>query len=317
MKISVIATVLNEEASLPFLLDSLMEQTTQADEIVVVDGGSTDRTVEVLMGYAERLPIKIIEYAGCNISEGRNRAITAATYPIIAVTDAGVKVMPEWLEKITRPIREGKAKTVGGWFESDPHTDFEVVMGATVLPDVSQVDPNKFLPPNRSIAYTKDVWERAGGYPEWLDYCEDLVFNIAVKKTEGVFFFVPDAVVQFRPRGSFRSFFKQYYLYARGDGKADLWRKRHAIRYVTYLFALPVLLFAMIKNGAAGLLLLFAGGVYCWQAWKRLGRAMKTRNWSGWQKCQGVLLVPILRMVGDVAKMIGYPVGVLWRSKHR
>ena len=42
--------------------------------------------------------------------------------------------------------------------------------------------------------------------------------------------------------GRLRSYFRQYYRYARGDGKADLWRKRHAIRYVIYLIALPALL---------------------------------------------------------------------------
>ena len=44
----------------------------------------------------------------------------------------------------------------------------------------------------------------------------------------------PTAIAHFRPRSSLRAFFKQYYRYSRGDGKADLWRKRHAIRYGAY-----------------------------------------------------------------------------------
>ncbi|MFO7742319.1 MAG: glycosyltransferase, partial [Anaerolineae bacterium] len=48
MRISVIATVLNEGKSLPRLLDSLTAQTRQPDEVVICDGGSTDGTLAVL-----------------------------------------------------------------------------------------------------------------------------------------------------------------------------------------------------------------------------------------------------------------------------
>ena len=77
-----------------------------------------------------------------------------------------------------------------------------------------------------------------GGYPEWLDYCEDLVFDLALQQSGARFAFAPRAIAWFRPRGSLAAFFRQYYRYARGDGKADLWRARHAIRYAVYLGAL-------------------------------------------------------------------------------
>src|SRR5690606_319440 len=83
--------------------------------------------------------------------------------------------------------------------------------------------------------------------------------------------FAPDARVAFRPRGSLRSFFRQYYLYARGDGKADLWRKRHAARYLTYLVAAPVVL-ALGFAVHPLLWLLFAPGAvyYLRQPYRRL-----------------------------------------------
>ena len=98
-------------------------------------------------------------------------------------------------------------------------------MGATVLPTVDEVKPESFLPSSRSVAFTKEAWEAAGGYPEWIDYCEDLIFDFRLRDAAGPFAWAPEAVAHFRPRGSLKSFFKQYYRYARGDGKADLWRK--------------------------------------------------------------------------------------------
>ena len=50
--VSVICTVLNEGESIKGLLDSLAAQTRLPDEIIFVDGGSRDNTVDILNSYA-------------------------------------------------------------------------------------------------------------------------------------------------------------------------------------------------------------------------------------------------------------------------
>src|SRR5207248_4129675 len=124
----------------------------------------------------------------------------------------------------------------------DPHSLFERAMGAAVLPDLSDVDPDAFLPSSRSVAFRKEVWRQLGGYPEWLDYCEDLIFDINARRAAGIrIVFEPRAVAHFRPRSNLAAYFRQYFRYARGDGKADLWRKRHAARYLAYIYLKVVL----------------------------------------------------------------------------
>src|SRR5215470_7149550 len=114
---------------------SLAAQTRLPDEVVIVDGGSTDDTVSLMQSYADRLPLRVLVEPGCNISAGRNRAIAAAQGDIIAVTDAGVVLEPDWLEKITRPLVEDSAvQVVAGFFRAEATTPFELAMGATVLP---------------------------------------------------------------------------------------------------------------------------------------------------------------------------------------
>ncbi|MFW5943104.1 MAG: glycosyltransferase [bacterium] len=312
MDISVILTVKDEGAALRPLLDSLIQQTRPADEIVVCDGGSSDDTLQILEEYRRWLPLKVVLAPGSNISEGRNRAIAAAAGPIIAATDAGVVLSPVWLEALTKPIIEGQAQVVSGWFEADPYTDFEVVMGATVLPALEDVEPDEFLPSSRSVAFCQEAWAAVGGYPEWLDYSEDLIFDMALRGRYGPFPMAPDAVAYFRPRGSLRAFFRQYYRYARGDGKANLWPARHVVRYATYLLALPFLLWLIWREkwqGWAGLLL---GGVaYCHRPMRRLWRV--TFGWRPPARLRAFALIPIIRATGDVAKMLGYPAGVWWR----
>jgi glycosyltransferase involved in cell wall biosynthesis len=318
--ITVIATVLNEGESINRLMDSLLAQTLPPKEVVIVDGGSTDDTLTRLKAYEGKLSLKVLQQQGCNISEGRNLAFAHATYDVIAITDAGVRLPANWLENITRPLREDPALTVScGFFEADPHTLFEVAMGATVLPFADEVNPQTFLPSSRSVAVHRRAFEAVGGYPEWLDYCEDLVFDLRLKATQPPFAFTPSAVVQFRPRGTLKAFFIQYYRYARGDGKADLWRKRHVIRYLAYLVGLPALLAmgALLHPLFWGVLAV-GGFAYCRAPYRRLPAVMaryRVRAGVGaWAYV--IALVPLIRAVGDVAKMLGYPVGVWWRWRN-
>jgi glycosyltransferase involved in cell wall biosynthesis len=316
MNISVIMTVMNEGDAVRPLLDSLIQQSRCPDEVVICDGGSNDNTLAVLDEYKDWLPLHILIVPGANISQGRNRAIAAAAGPIIAATDAGVILSPYWLEDIARPIEAGETAVVSGWFEADPYTDFEVVMGATVLPTRSDIDPATFLPSSRSVAFLKSAWETVGGYPEWLDYSEDLIFDMALRDQYGPFPLVDTAVAYFRPRSSLRAFYRQYYRYARGDGKADLWRKRHAIRYATYLIGLPFILWAIWREKIWGWLLLAAGvGAYSGRPAQRVWE--NTWGWRPPARVRALALIPIIRFIGDAAKMIGYPVGLWWRWRNR
>jgi glycosyltransferase involved in cell wall biosynthesis len=316
MKVSIITTVKNEGEGLRSLLDSLKNQTRRPDEIVICDGGSSDNTLAILETYQEMIPLKILAAPGSNISQGRNLAIAEAEGPIIASTDGGNVLDSEWLSKLVRPIEEEGVPVVSGWFEPDPHTDFEVVLGATVLPSISDINPDSFLPSSRSIAFLKRSWALVGGYPEWLDYGEDLIFDLALRREYGPFSFVPDAVAYFRPRGNLHAFARQYYFYARGDGKANLWPRRHAIRYLIYLIGLPLIGGLIWRRRMFGWILLFLGtSSYCRRPIQRLWPRAKA--WRPRRRARALALIPIIRLTGDLAKMAGYPVGLLWRWQQR
>jgi glycosyltransferase involved in cell wall biosynthesis len=321
VKVSVIATVLNEKDAIERLLTSLDGQTRRPDEVVIADGGSTDGTLSILesRAHSPALPLRLLHTPGANISQGRNAAISAAAGSLIATTDAGVRLEDDWLEKLLAPFEDtttGQAvSVVAGWFVPDPQTLFETAMGATVLPQLRDVNPATFLPSSRSVAFRKAAWEAAGGYPEWLDYCEDLIFDLRLGDLYGPFAFAPGAVVHFRPRGTLKAFFKQYYRYARGDGKADLWRRRHAIRYLTYLVLGPLLVILALIHSPWWWLALLAGlAAYTATPYRRLWPMLAPYGFFG--RVKAVILVPIIRIAGDLAKMIGYPAGVAWRLRH-
>ncbi len=313
--VSLIITVKNEAGALPRLFDSILTQTYMPHQIVVADGGSTDRTKEVLRGYAQRLNLIVLDCPGANISQGRNAAVARASGEIIASTDAGVRLDPRWLEELAKPFAD-RVDVVSGFFVPDPQGAFETALAATTLPALEDIRPETFLPSSRSVAFHKRAWQAAGGYPEWLDYCEDLIFDLALRTAGCRFAFAPGARVFFRPRANLRQFARQYYLYARGDGKANLWLKRHLLRYLTYLIGLPlsIVLFPRAPWLSSGIWVLGFLFVFFTPYRRLLGL---WHALSPIQKILALAWVPPIRLTGDGAKMIGYPVGVWWRIWNR
>ena len=312
--VSLVLTVLNEAASIESLLISIAAQSRPPDEIIIVDGGSTDGTGAILERWRARLPLRLLDRPGVNISAGRNVGIAAARGTIVAVTDAGVRLDPDWLSKLLAPfatLPDGEGPMmVAGFFAPNPQTPFERAMGATVLPTRDDIDPATFLPSSRSIAFHREGWARVGGYPEWLDYCEDLIFDLRLQEVGIRVSFAPAAVAQFRPRGTLLAFWHQYFRYARGDGKAGLFARRHAIRYATYA-ALSVFLLFGRRRPAFWPLLLCGGFGYVRRPYVRLLPWLDALTLT--ERTAAIGYVPIIRIVGDLAKMAGYPIGLVWR----
>ncbi|NLT74727.1 MAG: glycosyltransferase [Chloroflexi bacterium] len=316
-RVSVIATVLNEAKAIHRLLDSLAGQSRLPDELVIVDGGSSDGTLESLQAFAQRapFPVRVVVRPGANISQGRNAAISEAEGPLIASTDAGVRLEAEWLERLTAPFSsQPSPDVVSGFFVPEYTGLFERILGAVTLPTLDEIDPERFSPSSRSVAFRKAAWARVGGYPEWLDYCEDLLFDFALQDAGFRFAFAPDARVHFRPRSTLKAYLKQYYRYARGDGKADFWRYRHALRYGVYLVGLPVSILATIRHPIGWLALV---GVTLALTWMPVRRTLPHLRALPLVKSPVALgLAIVLRIAGDLAKMAGYPVGVHWRLRN-
>tara|TARA_B100001123_G_C15328666_1_gene1030454 strand:+ start:2240 stop:3196 length:957 start_codon:yes stop_codon:yes gene_type:complete len=311
MRISLAITVFNEEANIRRLFASILEQTRIPDEVTVCDGGSTDNTVAIMSEYSDQIPLTILIRPGVNISAGRNVAIRESSGDIIAVTDAGVRLGTNWIELITACFKQQNTCHAAGFFCADAYTTFETAMGATVLPALKDIRPQTFLPSSRSVAFRKEAWEKVGGYPEWLDYSEDVVFDLKMIKCFGQFTFVPQALVQFQPRSTMQQFARQYYNYASGDGHAGLFLHIHFIRYFTYLVAVPLGIYtALTVNPFIWLLGLIALIAYIRRPIARV-RILWT-NLQTLDRIKAMLLIPTIRIVGDLAKMAGYPIGI-WK----
>lgn len=303
-KISLVCTVRDESDNITQLLESMLGQSLPADEIVINDCNSIDDTPHIVQSYIDvGYPIRLVK-GGHNIPTGRNNAIFHATGDIVVCTDAGLILDRHWLKRITEPLRTDTADVVGGFFRPLPRSVFELALGHTNYRDVDEIDGAAFLPFGKSVAFRKTAWEQVGGYPEWASHCEDILFDMALKHAGMRFAFAGDALVYFRPRSTLQQFVRQYYLYARGDAVAELWPRRHALRYAVYVWGLGCLLL----GGWWWAILAMGMIAYCVRPWIRLWRRFH-EGVNGWQIVLAMILVPLLRVVGDGAKMVGYVAG--------
>ena len=160
----------------------------------------------------------------CNIAEGRNLGIAAASSTHLAVTDAGCRVDPEWLAQIARCFDSGdQPDVVAGNFRFETHTPFEeAVVRATFQPNRDNTETARYYPSSRSVAFSKAAWKKAGGYPEWLYAAEDTLFNIRMRQLGLRFAFCRDAIVQWRPRETWRALARQRINFSRGNARVGI-----------------------------------------------------------------------------------------------
>ncbi|MHB1083822.1 MAG: glycosyltransferase [Thiobacillus sp.] len=220
---SVVITVRNEAANIAAVLDGLLAQSHPPAEIIIVDGQSTDGTLDILTRYEEQGQILLMSQP-CNIAQGRNMGIARASQSHIAVTDAGCAIDPDWLKALGACFAANPSTdVVAGNYKFEIHTTFEeAVVLATDHPDRETSEQAQYYPSSRSIAFRKSAWETVKGYPEWLYAAEDTLFNIRLRELGFKFTFCPRAIVRWRPRSSAAAMMRQFFNYARGNGRVGI-----------------------------------------------------------------------------------------------
>ncbi len=226
---SLVITCFNEARGIESFLASIASQTHPANEVVIVDGGSSDQTALTIRQWHQRetdargrepFALNLIESPGANISHGRNVGVAAASSEVVAFTDAGCELDRRWAEQLLRPLTAG-CEVAMGWYRPIITSPMERAFAHFLVPSVADVDPATFLPSARSLAMTRAAFLRTSGYPEYLTRAgEDSLFAIYLRSVASKFAFVPDALVYWRFPRNISAICKMIHRYAVGDGEA-------------------------------------------------------------------------------------------------
>ena len=108
IKFTVIGTSFNDAKIILNYFTSIMQQTFQPVEYILVDGGSTDNTVEMVKEFAEKenAPIRVISGQRLNIAQGYNVGIKEAKTDIIIITGLGNKYESTFFEELIKEFHK-------------------------------------------------------------------------------------------------------------------------------------------------------------------------------------------------------------------
>ncbi len=311
MNISICTTTFNEEGSIGALLDSLLSQSKKADEIIIVDGGSKDRTIEIIRHYQKRFRnIKLLTEK-CSRARGRNIGIEIAKNNIIAITDAGCIAHKSWLENITHPFNEPKVDISAGFYKMVGENNMEKAMGVFLGVTPRNFDIN-FLPSTRSMAFRRSAWEAVGGFPEGKgNSAEDTDFNYKAVKLGLKYSRVKNAVVEWGMPVGLGEFFKKIQSYAKWDARYGIWWhpqkhfSSHNIKalfvLLRYLVGLFLLILSIKYNLLPYLFILF----FLYLIWSY------RKVYAEFGDSRIALYGPVLQIVTDLAVISGFVSGLI------
>jgi len=315
MRVSVCLTVLNEEGNISKLLEGLVSQSKKPNEIIVVDGGSKDKTVEIVKHFQKKSQfVKLIIEEG-SISHGRNTAIELASNEMIAITDAGCVAKPDWLEKLIEPLINGDVGIVAGFYNMADSGPLSRVIGCYLGTPPERFVTENFLPSTRSVAFRKRVWEEVGEFNEKLKGVgEDTEFFYKCVKSGVKIVREKEARVVWEEMGeiNLEDFWRKIYRYAKGDVQSKIWwhpSKQFASHNIKAMLVLLRYL--------SGIILLTLSTKYPSLFWLVISGFLLYLFWSIWKwrdvlgNWQERMWIPMVQVFSDTAVIAGFLSGTL------
>ncbi len=244
-KISLVIPVRDEAATIATLFEGIDRQVRPPDQIVIVDGGSRDGTPDRIRELSRgRQNVKLVTTVQATPGKGRNIGIEAAENAWIALTDAGISLEDDWLERLVAASSD--VDYVQGNFAPVTTTFFTKCASMAYVPPAQNGKVRgQFI---ASSLVRKDAWKAVGGFPD-LRAAEDLIFIENIRKSGFRFAEAPDAMARWELRPDISSTFRKFILYS----KHNVWAGRqwdwHYGILRQYVLLLPVIAAALLHSG--------------------------------------------------------------------
>jgi glycosyltransferase involved in cell wall biosynthesis len=219
--VSVIVPCMNEEKFIGRCLDSLIIGDYPSDrmEILVVDGGSTDRTLTILNSYSERWKnLRVLPNPRSVTPAGLNIGVRAARGELLIRIDAHCEVATNYVRRCVDISLASGADNVGGIMKTLPQN--EGVLAEAIVECLSHrfgVGGSRFRTGTLQQTevdtvfggcYRRDVFKRIGYWNEAIQRSQDMEFNKRLRRAGGRIILDPEIICYYYARSDFKSFMK-------------------------------------------------------------------------------------------------------------
>lgn len=184
-RFTVVLSAYNEEGFVADAIGSVLAQTCEDFELIVVDDGSRDGTAEIVEGFASDGRLRLIRQENRGLAPSLNRAARAGSAPLIALIDADDLWFPTFLEAtgdaLTAEPEAGFAYTDAWWYQASSGRFFRRSISEHLgAPVTAPTDPlemlRSLLQANWLFGLTvirRAAFEQMGGFNEHLAASED------------------------------------------------------------------------------------------------------------------------------------------------
>jgi succinoglycan biosynthesis protein ExoA len=223
--VSVVIPVYNEERYIEACLGSVLDQDYPSDryEVIVADGGSTDRTRAIVEAAATRSPnVRLLDNPGRTQASGLNLAILASRGEFIARQDGHAEWSRHHLRRSIELLLQSGADNVGG--RADGEGDSAIgraiaramgspfgVGGARFRYSIEPEEAATVFPGT----FRRTAFERIGLFDEAYPPHEDYELNHRIRETGGRVLFSPEIPTRYHVRESITALARQYFRYGR------------------------------------------------------------------------------------------------------
>jgi len=233
---TIIIPCLNEEPYIEAVLRAAMEQLYPRDklEILVADGGSTDRTRAIVAALAaEDARVRLVDNPGRFPSAGMNEGIKRARGAVIVRMDAHAEYAHDYVSASIEALGRTGAANVGGAARARYKTRFQRALCLALdsrlgVGDSAYRDPTRegFVETVFNGAFRREAFEQVGLYDAAARTNEDAELNQRIIEAGGAVYLSRDVVAFYYPRSSLGALFRQYLSYGKGRARTLLRRRR-------------------------------------------------------------------------------------------
>ena len=183
---SIIIPALNEEGRLPQCLDSLAKQSFEDYEIIVVDSGSSDRTVEI----AKKHGARVLYEPKLGVSVAKNFGASEAGGDILVFTDADSTYPQDWLKKMVSHFKDKRVIAAFGPIKPAERKLIHVFLfdlTTNAIPHLAAI-LGFFMAHGPNQSFRRTAFEKVGGFDERLRILEDNELPNRIKREGKIVF---------------------------------------------------------------------------------------------------------------------------------